>query len=464
MSNTNTMSRALEVNLQNQIYGTFAEIGAGQEVARYFFQAGKASQTIAKTISAYDMIYSDEIYGREISGRYVCESRLNKMLDKEYNLLHKRLDKTRGDQTCFFAYANTVATGDQKKRFSHGWMGIRFQKKPGGDFNDIVMHVQMRDKHRLQQQEALGILGVNLVWAAFFATQDRKPLIDALVDGLKLDQVKIDMIRCNGKDLDHINNHLLNLELVRRRWADAILFGPDESILSLRDHLYQKPIMLERGNFRPVTNTHLTLMNRAEKQFPVQFSSTKEKPLCLFELTMQSLLYSEEDQINDQDFLQRVRALAATGHHVLVSQFFLFYQLKQFLRNFSSEPLAVIAPANHLERIFDKKHYQDLDGGILEGLGKFLDKNTSLFIYPHKEKSSCINTKSFVPDSELLPIYQYFTQQKWLLDLSECSEAEEYIHSDEVYQLIQKGKESDWKKLVPANVAKLIEAERLFRD
>src|SRR6185312_6389464 len=243
------LAKAFEVNANPAIYGTFAEIGAGQEVARFFFQAGQASQTIAKTISAYDMIYSDEIYGKESNGRYVCESRLLKMLDKEYSLLHRRLDQARGQKTTFFAFANTVATGDQKKKFSHGWLGVRFQAKPLGPHNDIVLHVRLLDKYRLQQQEALGILGVNAVHTAFHAISNASDIIDGLTEGLREGQVSVDFIRLTGPDVAHINNHLLNLELVRRGLSEAILFGPDQKILNVSDELFQKNVLIQRGSY-----------------------------------------------------------------------------------------------------------------------------------------------------------------------------------------------------------------------
>lgn len=457
-----TLGKALEINRDPSIYGTFAEIGAGQEVARFFFQAGQASQTVAKTISAYDMIYSDEIYGKEASGRYVCESRLLKMLEKEYGLLHRRLDPTRGPSTTFFALANTVATGDQTKRYCHGWMGIRFQKKAQGECNDIVLHVRMLDRHRLQQQETMGVLGVNLVSAAFRASDDPHLLIPALIENIKDGQLAIDMIRCQGPDLKHLNNHLLNLELVRRGLADAVLFGPDESILSLGDSIYQKPLLVQRGNFRPVTVTHLDLLQKGFAHFQREFAGSKA-PVALFEITMQSLKVNADNsqQIDERDFLDRVRTLARTGHHVLVSNFFLFYQLKQFLRRSTEAPIGLIVPANHLDRLFDPTHYEDLDGGLLEGLGKLLDDQTRLFVYPHKTRDLCTTAQSFFPQKTLLPIYQYFRNQNWITDLAGCDDIEEFIHSDQARREIA-NRNPHWESIVPKDVVPLIKAEGLF--
>ena len=416
MKQTSTvLNRALEINLNPQIYGTFAEIGAGQEVARFFFQAGKASQTIAKTISAYDMIYSDEIYGKESTGRYVCESRLNKMLDKEFNLMHRRLDATRGANTCFFAFANTVATGDGKKRQTHGWMGVRFQTRPGGPANDIIVHVRLLDKFRLLQQEILGVLGVNLVYTAFTSVHNTETILDSLVANIKEGQVAIDLIRFSGPDLKHVNNHLMNLELVRKGLADAVMFGPKQEIMTISDELFQKSAVIQRGTYRPVTTTHLDVLEKGIQQFKKDFPDEK-KTMVMFELTMQNLM--QDGHLQEKDFLDRVTSLCSLGYNVLVSNFFLFYQLKRFLRAYTQKPMVLIMGASHLERLFDEKHYQDLEGGLLEGLGKLTDDKTRVYIYPHKTENSCMTTKTFFPDPKWLPIYQYFLAQKQISDIS----------------------------------------------
>ena len=431
MKETRTvLNKALEINLNPQIYGAFAEIGAGQEVARFFFQAGKASQTIAKTISAYDMVYSDEIYGKESSGRYVCESRLRKMLDKEFSLLHRRLSATRGANTCFFAFANTVATGDQKKKFSHGWMGIRFQTTPDGEPNDIVMHIRLLDKYRLQQQETLGVLGVNLVHAAFSSLKNSADILTSLVENIKADQVVIDCIRFTGPDLSHINNHLVNLELVRRGLAEAILFSPQQDILSISDDIYQKSLVIQRGTYRPVTTTHIDVLEKGIAQFKKDVPAEKNNTLVMFELTMHNL--SQDGNIHEKDFLDRVSSLCSLGHHVLVSNFFLYYRLKRFLRFYTQKPITLIIGASHLDGLFTESHYADLEGGILEGLGKLLDHSTSLYVYPHKTPLSCATAKIFTPASHLVPLYQYFLQQKKIVDISGCDEIDEYLHSEDV--------------------------------
>ena len=445
-----TESKALKINLDISRYGVFAEIGAGQEVARHFFQAGKASQTIAKTISAYDMTVSDDIYGRENHGRYVCEARVNKMLSYEYQLLVDRLTEKRGAQSRFFSFANTVApasSGSSKQ--SHGWMGVRFQNEPGGPFNDIVLHVRMLDCYRLQQQEALGVLGVNLLNAAFYHINNPGEFIPHLVEGLKDGQVVIDVIKFNGPDLVKFDGRLMNLELVRRGLAEAILFSPKNEILNIADAVYGKSLLIQRGTFRPVTNTHLDVLNKGLNQMKedVKKIEGKELPvLPMMELTMHNL--QADGHINEKDFLARVETLTHLGHHVLISNFFLFYNLKQFFRRYTPNFMALIVGASHLDKLFTETHYQDLEGGLLEGLGKLLEQKTKLYVYPHKTAQVCMTTKSFFPAPHLRHIYKHFTDNQQIVDVSGCDETGEYVHSADVMKMIEAG-DAKWKDCVP---------------
>lgn len=452
-----TVEKAIEINENLKIYGTFAEIGAGQEVARFFFQAGRASQTIAKTMSAYDMIYSDEIYGKENSGRYVCESRLMKMLEKEYGLLLRRLQKTRGEQTTFFAFADTVATGDSQKKYSHGWLGIRFQSHPLGAPNDIVLHARLMDKYRLMQQEALGILGTNLVHSAFNLNQNRENFISSLVDNLKDGQVVIDMIRFTGPDVQHFDNHLMNLELVRRGLADAILFSPDQNIVTIAEYLYAKPLIIARGSFRPMTNSHLDLMLNGLEQFKTAFAKAKT-PISVFEVTT----HQSQNQFEEADFLDRVRSITSTGHHVLVSNFHLFFQLKQFLRNYTKEPIAMIFGAGLLERVFREEFYQGLEGGILEGLGKLLDKSTRIFVLPLKTEAGLLTSQNFNAAKAIQHIYKHFQENKWIVDMTESERQQEFMSSDQIAKMIKDG-DRNWSKFVPNTIAEMIKKKGLFQ-
>jgi len=458
-----TLSKALRINQDASRYGVFAEIGAGQEVARHFFQAGKASQTIAKTISAYDMIVSDDIYGREASGRYVCESRLEKMLSHEYNLLIDRLAGPRGCESRFFAFANTVATASSgSTKQSHGWMGVRFQTEPGSAFNEIILHIRMLDRHRLQQQEALGILGVNLLHSAFYYLNDADEFIPHLVENLKDDQIVIDVIKFQGPALQHFDNRLMNLELVRRGLAEAILFSPNNEILNISDAIYGKSLLIQRGTFRPVTTTHIDVLQKGLVQIREDILKTEGRELeilPLMELTMHNL--QTDGNINEKDFLERVETLNTLGFHVLISNFFLFYGLKRFIRRYNPHFLALVVGASHLEKLFKEEHYQDLEGGLLEGLGKLLEQKTKLYIYPHKTSQLCLTSKSFFPALHLRHIYAHFTENKQIVDVSGCDETDDYLHSADVMKMLE-NKDPRWEQYVPGKVKDLIKNKKLF--
>lgn len=459
----NTLGKARRINKDLSRYGAFAEIGAGQEVARHFFQAGKASQTIAKTISAYDMIVSDDIYGRETNGRYVCESRLKKMLGHEYDLLVDRLSESRGAHSRFFSFANTVATASSSSnKQSHGWMGVRFQTEPGAPCNDIILHVRMLDRHRLQQQEALGILGVNLLSCAFYEFQDDEHFISKLSENLKEGQIVIDVVKFEGPEVKHFDMRLMNLELVRRGLAEAILFSPKNEILNVADAVYGKALLIQRGTFRPVTITHLDVLTKGLEQMKADVLHSDGKALetlPIMELTMQNL--QSDGHVNEKDFLERVETLTALGHHVMISNFFLFYQLKRFIRRYNNNFMALVIGANHLEKLFCEDHYQNLEGGLLEGMGKLLEQKTKLYVYPHKNEMVCLTTKSFFPKPSLRHIYSHFTENKQIVDISGCDETANYLHSDDVMKLLEKN-DPQWEVLVPKIVRDLIKTKKFF--
>lgn len=409
------------------------------------------------------MIVSDQIYGREVSGRYVCESRVLKMLSHEYSLLIDRLSAPRGEKSRFFAFANTVATASSStSKQSHGWMGVRFQSEPGSAHNDIILHVRMQDRYRLQQQEALGILGVNLLHCAFYNLNNTNSFIENLIDGLKDGQIVIDVIKFQGPDVQHFDTRLMNLELVRRGLAEAILFSPQNEILNVADAIYGKSLLIQRGTFRPVTVTHIDVLQKGLTQIREDIAKYEEKPvevLPVMELTMHNL--QTDGHINEKDFLDRIETITALGVHVLISNFFLFYRLKRFIRRYNPHFLALVVGASHLNKLFKEEHYQDLEGGLLEGLGKLLEQKTKLYVYPHKTPQICITTKSFFPAPHLRHIYSYFIENKQITDISGCDETSDYLHSSDVMELLEK-QDPKWESLVPAQVSALIKNKKLF--
>lgn len=439
-----TLEKAQAINSDVEKYGTFAEIGAGQEVARHFFTAGKASQTIAKTISAYDMIYSDEIYGKEKNGRYVCKSRLLKMLDKEYNLMIRRLEAHRGSKTAFFSFANTVATGSAETPRCHGWMGVRFQTHPKSESHDVILHVRMMDRFRLQQQESLGILGVSLIHSAFYHRNTEESFIHSLVDNLKKGQIIIDYLEVSGPELSHLDNRKMNLQLVKEGLSEAVLIGADQKVQFIADEAYQKSLLIQRGHYKPMTISHQDMMAKGLEQLKVDVKSLKLKSQDV--VTLNEIEISSTTDLTD--VLKRIDMLALLGLRSLVTQFPLYYQMKSFFRKFTDHPMILVMSASHLDRIFNSEHYKNLEGGIFEGLGKLLDENTRLYVYPYKTSKTCLTASLFRPAKSSLKIYEHFLESGLIVDISGCDESPEFHHSELVLKMIHK-KDKKWEKLVP---------------
>ncbi len=454
------LRKAQHINNEDSIYGTFAEIGAGQEVARHFFQAGNASHTIAKTISAYDMTFSDEIYGKE--NRYVCEARLLKMLEHEYQLIEERLRSKRGKQTKFFAFADTVATStqDDGQIKSHGWLGIRFQTKPEGAYNDIILHVKLWDRFRLQQTEALGQLGVNLIHMAFYPPSKPEDRIAELLDSLNTKRIEVNMIRFSGPDLQHIDNRLMSLELVKQHLTEAVLFGAKSEVLHAGDALYRQPILIQRGTYRPVTSSNLDVLRKVMNQFSQHPLMATSGPKVLLEITMASLT-GKEGQVDHEDFLHRVDTLSALGHEVLVSNFRMFWKMKFFLRQCTDQPIGIVVGAHLLERLFDEQFYADLPEGILGGMSRLFDDRTRLFVYPYKDDKICMTAAAYNPPPKLQHLYKHFLANELMIDVLGCDEVDTTIQSSDVRELLEK-RDVKWKTLVPDKARQLIEERQLF--
>lgn len=446
-----TSKKAFEINMDESIYGTFAEIGAGQEVARHFFQAGHASHTVAKAISAYDMLFSDEIYGKEASGRYVCRSRVSKMLDHEFDLLKTRL---KNDEHRFFTFANTVATNRK-----HGWLAVRFQTQPGQNFNDVILHVNTLDNTRLQQSEALGVLGVNLLYACYFKIQSPKEFISSLIDNLSYGRVSIDMISFDGPDLEHIDNRLMCLELIEQKMTSAVVFDETGDVAQAGDIIYDQPVFVQRGAFRPITNTNMQISESGLVQFNKDFSLEKS-PVPLYEITM-AQLNDQNHGIDRKDFLDRVDCLAQLGCKVIISDFVEFYRLKQYLRQWTHQPVAMVIGADQLDYFFNEDQCQDLDGGIFEGAAYLFDRNSCVYVYPYKTNETCATTKSFFPKAKMDGLYRYLLENKKLVDLSDCDEVSASTLSSEVRRMMQNG-DPKWEELVPTKVVNFIKAHKLF--
>jgi hypothetical protein len=451
--------KAFEINMAKPIYGTFAEIGAGQEVARRFFHVGGAAGTVAKTISAYDMTFSDAIYGK--STRFVSRQRLGEMLDHEYALLMERLDEQCGTERTFFAFADTVAARSYKTlNESHGWMGIRFQSSPRGQPNEIILHVRMLDPHNLEQQEALGIVGVNLIYGAFFLRKDLKAFIGSLLDDLDSTRIEIDVIRFSGPDFAMVDNRIMCLELVTQGLAQAVLFRADGEVMQAADAFYHKPLLVERGSFRPVTNVAYDMMECAHSMFLMEDDLQGEKPEILLEITMKNLMSS--GGIDLQDFLDRIDMLGAMGRNVMISNYGEFYRLIQYLSRYTNRPIGLPLGIPSLHEIFDEKYYINLDGGILEGLGRLFKKGVRLYVYPTKdEKGHILEAASYQVQTELRALYAYLLENRFIIPMAGCKLDFLGLSSLQVLEKLQKG-DSEWEKMVPSEVCEIIKSRKFF--
>jgi hypothetical protein len=457
-----TKQKALQINLTKDIYGSFAEIGAGQEVAANFFKAGGASGTIAKTISAYDMTFSDAIYGEEASGKYVCESRLMKMLNKEFKLLKVRLEEKSLNQR-FFAFADTIsALNFQKTNDAHGWIGLRFQTIPGGNFNDVVFHVNLLDNENVLQQQAIGILGVNLIHACFTFPDNPEKILLSLLDDLSTDRIEINMIRFEGADFKGVDNRLMALYLVKYGFTEAAVFDPDGNVMQPYDALSKKHIVTVRGRFRPITNVYTHMIKSGLEQFENEPDVDDNKIILLSELTLKNLYVGQEDEINEKDFLDRVDLLCSMGQTVLISNFIEYYKLVAFLSKFTKLKMALIMGMPNLSYIFEEEHYTHLKGGILDAFSKLFGGNIQLYLYPTLDtKGKLFKLEDFKPGTNHEGLFHFLTANNKLIEIKKYDESLLHIQTDKVLEMI-KNNQKGWEELVPKIVAKQIKDNKLF--
>jgi len=454
-----TKEKALKLNLDNKFYGSFAEIGAGQEVAANFFKAGGASGSVAKTMSAYDMSFSDAIYGK--AERYVCEDRLQRMLDKEFGLLQKRLPE-RASTTCFFALANTVESLNyHRTNQGQGWMGAKFQVTPNGASNECVIHFILNDNDPILQQQALGILGVNLLYGCWKFEGPEK-LITSLVDNLNRGRVEVDMFRINGPNFDYVDNRLLSLKLVKNGLTRAAMFGPDRDVLQPSEALYKKNVLVMRGRFRPPTKVNVDMLASAYRQFKNEKDVSPKDITVITELTLQDLSFGGE--IDDQDFLNRADILCSLGQNVMISNYQEHYRLVNYLTRYTrSKKIGIVLGIHNLGRIFDEKFYENINGGILEAFGVLFGGNIKVYVYPAKtnKKGEYFTCKNFKPQPHLDNLFKHLQENGKIEDIESFKPENLHIVSDIALAMIQSG-EKGWEKMVPEKVATAIKKNGLF--
>lgn len=455
--------KSLRINLNENIYGTFAEIGAGQETVRNFFRAGGSSGTIAKTMSAYDKDFSDAIYGIEEDRRYVTESRLQKMLDHETKLIEERISRNKHPNKLFFTYANTVATIDFAKRYKgHGWVGIKYQLKPKSEYNKIVLHIRFKENDARLQQNTLGILGTNLIYAAYYAHNNPKQILNELYDHLHKDQIEIDTINFSGPVFKEVDNRLMSLQLVKNGMTEAVMFAPDGNNILPAKALYKKNILALRGSFRPVTKVNMDIYDTSLELFKKEKKVKEDNIQAVFEITLSNL--RSEGEINEEDFMDRAKLLCALGHTVMISNFQEYYKLVEYFSDYTKERMALSMGVNNLIDVFDEKYYRHLSGGILEAFGKLFFKDLRVYLYPYKDPKTgkITNSDNLKVHPRMKELYKFFKYNGRVIDIENYKEEILGHFSREILQKISSG-EDGWQEAVPEKTAQMIEDQELFQ-
>jgi hypothetical protein len=454
-----TDEKTLQINLDSTKYGTFAEIGAGQEVARRFFRVGGAAGTIAKTMSAYDMTFSDAIYGP--ADRYVSRVRLQTMLDHEYDLLIERLDRKFGAKKTFFVFADTVAARSFKRRSeSHGWLGVRFQSEPRAQPSEIIIHVRLLDGTHVDQQEALGVIGVNLLHGAFYHQQPEK-LIASLHENLAPGRIEVDMIKFSGPVFQHVDNRLISLQLVSRGLTDAVMFKADGDTVQPAEVFYKRAILVERGSFRPVTYATNDMLDGARRVFLKHCDCSEGDVVVLMEMTLENLV--ADGQVDHADFLARVDILGALGRTVLISRFREYYRLAAYLFRYTNGAIGLVMGVPSLIEILNEKYYTNLEGGILEALGRMFKGGLKLYVYPLLDPTSgkIVTATQIDVAPNLRSLFQYLIDNQCIQEITDYHSEYLRIHPPDVLAKLQSG-DSRWEQMVPPEVAHLIKKREFF--
>lgn len=455
-----TKQKALKINIESDVYGTLAEIGGGQEVARAFFQAGGASGTLAKSISAYDKNFSDALYNCNKVGRYVSEDRLIKMLSNEYEDLLKIISSHRDEKTAFFSFADTVETLNYSKtNQGQGWMGVRFQKSDRENPNEVIIHFRLLENDALLQQYTLGILGVNLIYACFNFSEDPNAFLQSLMDNLDSFRIDIDMISMTGPDLDYIDNRLLGVQLVKNGMTHAVMFDKHGNVQQPADILYKKDIIAIRGSFRPITHVGFDMIETSTEMLKSEGIYHEENTITICEITMRNLLASGE--LDERDFLARVDILNGMGQNVMVSNYKYFYRLTNFFNNYTIGSLRVVVGVPTLRNLVQKKYYTDLKGGLMEAFGQLFADNVKLYVYPLIEDKKIHTGRFLKVEPEMFYLYQHLLNNDKIVDLENANRNWQGIFAREVLKMIQTGEEG-WEDTMPEFTVDFIKENKLF--
>lgn len=459
MKKLSIKEKALQINIESNYYGTIAEIGGGQETARHLFQAGGASNTVAKSISAYDKLFSDHFYNEGQTSRYVSEERLRKMIGYEYDELIKILDKK--NEQKFFAFANTVETINyNKSNHGNGWLGIAVEGSDRYHPNLIFIHVKLLENDTLLQQYTLGTLGVNLIFGGLFEWKDPRNILLNLLDNLDNERVEVDYTYVEGPDMGWVDNRLLNLMLVRNNMTPAIMFDNAGKVQQPGDMLHRKNVLLIRGYFRPINNLMLEFIHNSMDIFKRDEDYRPDNTIAFCELSLNYLM--EGESVNEKDFLHRVNLLNLMGQCVMVSRFQRYFQLVDYFGQFKMIKLRIVMGLPTFDKVFDSSYYTDLRGGLLEAVGALFQDNVKIYLYPsinHNTGDVTYPTdEHFKPDIRLLWKYLNATGKILLLNISSQNAG---ITSERITRLIESGDER-LKDYIPEAVLRHIKEHKWF--
>lgn len=462
VSSRTTSQKALRLNLDEKKYGTIVEIGAGQEVARQFFIAGAAAGTIAKTMSAYDMKFSDAIYGVQEDGRYVSKARVKAMMAQEFDLVLERVGDSRSKSSRFFAYAATVAAKSfGRDNECHAWCGVRIQMYPGAEPSNIKIHVRMLDDNAEAQQQALGVLGVNLIYAAYYYFENPKMIIDSLTDNMKPGRIEIDSIEFIGPYFEDVDNRAINLHLIRSWKTRAIMFRPDGSVGVPAEMLYKKNVLTIRGSFRPVTNLNVDMIEQGKKAFFTLPDVNDKNTIAIAEISLNDAK-GQDAKVPEEDIVQRVQLLNLLGYNVMISDYTRYFSLRAYFRQYTKLQIGIVVGMINIKQIFDEDTYRGVEGGILEGFGKLFPDNTRLFIYPELNADGELSEFTSVKVQDHLRfLYRHLLENGFLAGIESSDINLFKIYSREVLKQLKNGR-GDWEKSLPTAVANEIIEQRLF--
>jgi len=377
-------------------------------------------------------------------------------------LLLQRLDQTRGDKSTFFVFADTVTTRSfSHQEDGHGWLGMKFQAQPREEASQIIIHVRMLEQQNVRQQEALGIVGVNLIHAAFYHHDAPENIITLLMDDLSRARIEVEMIKFSGPRFEKVDNRLMSLQLVQQNVSDAALFTADGEVVIPAEVLYKKSVLVERGSFRPITKTTLDVLEKAREQFLREPQMRGEEPVVLMEMTLHSVL--EDTALAHKDFLDRVDILRTLGKPVLISSFGRYYRLVQYLSRYTQKMQGIALGVPSLRGIFDEKFYTDLPGGLLESLGRLFKGSTKLYVYPVRDPADgrIITADNLKVSPHLRHLYAHLLENEFITGIQNYRPEYLGLFPPMVLSKLQAG-DASWENDVPPSIVEIIKRNKMF--